>query len=89
MTCELKTTARFRKCIAGNEADALAAMLKVQAGFGQPHVHAGISVRKLAPDVFECRTDLKTRLVFLAEKGVLTSDFAGNHEGVRNYLRGR
>lgn len=89
MTCELKTTARFRKCIAGSEADALAAMLKVLAGFGQPHVHTGVSIRKLAPDVFECRTDLKTRLVFLAEKGVLTFDFAGNHEGVRNYLRGR
>ena len=89
MTCELKTTARFRKRIAGSEADALAAMLKVQAGFGQPHVHTEVSIRKLAPDVFECRTDLKTRLVFFAEKGVLTFDFAGNHEGVRNYLRGR
>ena len=58
------------------EADALATMLKVQAGFGQPHIHAGVSIRKLAPDIFECRTDLKTRLVFLAQKGLLTFDFA-------------
>ena len=89
MTCEIKTTARFRKRIAGMEADALAAMLKVQAGFGQPHIHSGVSIRKLAPDVFECRTDLKTRLVFVAEKGVLTFDFAGDHGEVQNYLRGK
>ena len=89
MTCEIKTTARFRKRIARMEADALATLLKVQAGFGQPHIHSGVSIRKLAPDTFECRTDLKTRLVFIAEKGVLTFDFAGNHEDVRNYLRGK
>ena len=89
MTCEIKTTAHFRKRIARMEADALATMLKVQAGFGQPHIHSGVSIRKLAPDTFECRTDLKTRLVFIAEKGVLTFDFAGNHEDVRNYLRGK
>ena len=89
MTCEIKTTARFRKCIAGMEADALAAMVKVQAGFGQPHVHTGVSIRKLAPDTFECRTDLKTRLVFIASKGVLLFDYAGNHDGVQSYLRGR
>jgi hypothetical protein len=89
VTCEIKTSARFRKRIAGREADALATMLKVQAGFGQPHLHSGVSIRKLAPDVFECRTDLKTRLVFIAEAGVLRFDFAGNHEDVRNYLRGR
>lgn len=89
MTCAIKTTKRFRKCIAGMEADALATMLMVQAGFGQPHHHSGVSIRKLAPDVFECRTDLKTRLVFIAEPGVLKFDFAGNHQDVQNYLRGR
>jgi hypothetical protein len=89
VTCEIKTTARFRKRIAGMEADVLATILKVQAGFGQPHHHSGVSIRKLAPDIFECRTDLKTRLLFIAEKGVLTFDFAGNHDEVQNYLRGK
>ena len=89
MTCAIKTSKRFRKCIAGMEADALATMLKVQNGFGQPHHHSGVSIRKLAPDVFECRTDLKTRLVFVAQKGVLTFDFAGDHDAVQSYLRGQ
>ncbi|HEX7618842.1 MAG TPA: hypothetical protein VF480_09010 [Verrucomicrobiae bacterium] len=89
MPCAIRTTPRFRRCIAGKEADALATMRQVRAGFGQPHLHAGTSIRKIAPDLFECRTDLKTRLVFIAQKGVLTFDFAGNHEDVQNYLRGR
>ncbi|MBU6410544.1 MAG: hypothetical protein KGR98_09165 [Verrucomicrobia bacterium] len=61
----------------------------MQSGFGQPHLHTGLSIRKLAPEVFECRMDLKTRLVFMAEKGVLTFDFAGNHGEVQTYLRGK
>lgn len=89
MPCEIKTTSRFRKCIAGKEADVLETLRKVQAAFGQFHVHSGLSIRKIAPDTFECRTDLKLRLVFLAEKGILTFDFAGDHDGVQNYLRGK
>lgn len=89
MTCEIKTSSRFRKCIIGKEADVLETLRKVQAAFGRPHVHSGLSIRKIAPDVFECRTDLKLRLVFLAEKGILTFDFAGDHGEVQNYLRGK
>jgi hypothetical protein len=87
--CEIKTSSRFRKCIAGKEADVLETLRKVQAGFGRPHIHGGISIRKIAPDTFECRTDLKLRLVFIAEKGILTFDFAGDHDEVQNYLRGK
>jgi hypothetical protein len=90
--CEIKTTSRFRKCIAGKEADMLETLRRVQAAFGQPRIHSGLSIRKIAPDIFVCRTDLKLRLVFLAEKGVLTFDFAGIHDEaheVQNYLRGK
>ena len=88
MPCEIRTTSRFRKCIVGKEIAVLETLRKVQTAFGQPHVHTGLSIRKIAPDTFECRTDLKLRLVFLAEKGILTFDFAGDHDEVQNYLRG-
>ena len=88
MTCEIKTSFRFRKCIAGKEANVLETLRKVQSAFGQPHVRSGLSIRKIAPDTFECRTDLKLRLVFVACKGLLFFDFAGNHDEVQNYLRG-
>jgi hypothetical protein len=87
--CEIKTSSRFRKCIIGKETDVLETLRKVQTAFGQPHVHSGLSIRKIAPDVFECRTDLKLRLVFSAEKGILSFDFAGDHDEVQNYLRGK
>lgn len=89
MPCEIKTTSRFRKCIAGKEADVLETLRIVQAAFGQPHVHSGISIRKIAPDTFECPADLKLRLIFEASKGVLFFDFAGDYDGVQNYLRGK
>jgi mRNA-degrading endonuclease YafQ of YafQ-DinJ toxin-antitoxin module len=37
--------------------------------------------------LYECSTDLAWRLVFVAHKGVLTFDLAGDHDEVQNYLR--
>jgi hypothetical protein len=86
----LETTKRFRKCIPEWRRNEVAAALRrVQQGFGQPHVHSGLGLRKLGPDLFECRTDRGWRLVFVAAKGLLTFDFAGNRDEVQAYLRGR
>jgi len=46
-----------------------------------------ILIRKLGEDLYECRTGLAWRLIFVAQKGVLTFDFAGNHDEVQNYLQ--
>jgi len=64
-----------------------ATLTRVLDGFGDPHAHACLSIRKLGNGLYECRTGLAWRLVFLAQKGVLTFDFAGNHDEVRAYLR--
>jgi len=48
-----------------------------------------LGLRKVGPDLFECRTKRGGRLVFVAAKGRLTFDFAGNHDEVQSYLRGR
>ena len=58
-------------------------------GFGKPHAHFGLAIRKLGTNLYECRTRLAWRLVFEAQKGVLTFDFAGNHQELQNYLRGK
>lgn len=89
MPCAIETTRRFRSAVKGREAEVARALAQIQAGFGHPHRHTGLGIRKLAPNLFECRAELNLRLVFLARKGVLTFDFAGDHEEVRNYLRGR
>jgi hypothetical protein len=45
-------------------------------GFGLPHAHAGLGVRKLRGGWFECRAGRDIRLVFLAEKDTLTFHLA-------------
>jgi hypothetical protein len=82
---------RFKKIVrdARRESEVSATIQLVIEGYGKPHLHSGLSIRKLDKRLFECRTDLKTRLVFIAEKGVLTFDFAGDHDAVQNYLRGK
>jgi hypothetical protein len=89
MPCAIETTKRFRSAIKGHEAEVAQALTKIQEAFGHPHQHGGLGIRKLAPDLFECRAGLKLRLVFMAQRGALTFDCAGNHEDVQNYLRGK
>jgi len=82
---------RFKKIVrdAGREAEVSAALKRVIKGFGNPHEHMGLSIRKLGKHLYECRTSREWRLVFLAEKGILSLDFAGDHDEVKNYLRGK
>lgn len=89
MPCAIETTARFRKTVKGREAEVLETLRLVRDGFGNPHLHTGLGIRKLAEGLFECRTRLKLRLVFLVRKGTLTFDCAGNHDDVQHYLRRR
>jgi hypothetical protein len=87
----VELTRRFKKIVrkAGREAEVSAALKLVIEGFGNPHAHTGLSIRKLGKTLYECRTSMAWRLVFVADKGLLTFDFAGDHDGVQNYLRGK
>jgi hypothetical protein len=87
----IELTKRFKKIVreAGREGEVSATLRLVRDGFGNPHAHAGLSIRKLGKRIYECRTGLAWRLVFEAHKGLLTFDFAGDHDEVQNYLRGR
>jgi len=82
---------RFKKIVreSGREADVSAALKSVLEGFGNPHAHTGLAIRKLGKHLYECRTDLAWRLIFAARKGVLTFDFAGDHDEVQSYLRNK
>lgn len=82
---------RFKKIVreAGREKEVSTALQSIVEGFGRPHAHTGLGIRKLGAHLYECRTGLEWRLIFAAQKGVLTFDFAGNHDDVQNYLRGK
>ena len=87
----VKLSERFKKIVrsAGREDEVCDTLKRVLEGFGNPHAHTGLSIRKLGRHVYECRTGLAWRLIFIADKGVLSFDFAGDHEEIQHYLRGK
>jgi len=87
----VELTKRFKKIVreSKREAEVSATLKLVVEGFGNPHLHSGLSIRKLGKRLYECRTNLSWRLVFEANKNVLFFDFAGDHDEVQNYLRGK
>ena len=87
----VKLSKRFRKIVrdARRVDEVIAALNLVKGGFGRPHAHTGLSIRKLGRHLYECRTGLAWRLVFEAQKGELVFDFAGDHDEVQNYLHGK
>jgi len=73
-----------------NDADIsrVEAALRVIADcFGHPHVHSGISIRRLRKNVFECRAGLKVRLLFRENAGALEFFFVGDHDEVRRIIQ--
>jgi mRNA-degrading endonuclease RelE of RelBE toxin-antitoxin system len=60
----------------------------VREGFGKPHFHSGLGIRRLRRNYFECRAGLDIRLAFRAERGILTFCAAGDHEAIQNLLKG-
>ena len=66
----------------------VAATLRViPDGFGRPHVHTGISIRRLRKNVFECRAGLKLRLLFRENASALEFFLVGDHDNVQAWLR--
>jgi len=61
----------------------------VRDGFGTPHLHSGLGIRRLRDSLFECRVGLKLRLVFDAEPGVLTFNDLGTDDAIRKLVKNR
>jgi hypothetical protein len=55
--------------------------------FGQPHLHSGLSIRRLKKNVFECRAGLGLRLLFREKGSALEFFFVGDHDAVRRLVR--
>jgi mRNA-degrading endonuclease YafQ of YafQ-DinJ toxin-antitoxin module len=65
------------------------AITAVRDGFGAPHQHSGLGLRRLRESVFECRVGLKLRLVFESERGLLSFTAIGTHDEVQKLLKNR
>jgi hypothetical protein len=65
------------------------AMNAVRDGWGKPHLHSGIGIRRLTSTVFECRVGLDQRLafVFVVTPPELVFFFIGNHDEIQRLIR--
>ncbi len=64
------------------------AILVLPRGVGDPHLHAGLGMRKLhASGIWEARVGLGLRIVFTLDGGLLTLVRVGRHEEIRRWLR--
>ena len=84
-------TPRFRreagKFSPEEPAEIQGALNKLPEAFGQVHAHAGLGIRKLRRNLFECRAGLRRRIVFFVEKERCICFGVGDHEYVRKLLR--
>ena len=65
----------------------LLALCDLVDGFGQPHVHSGLGIRKLATKLFECCGNRDLRFIFQDSGEELFISFLGNHDEIRALLR--
>ncbi len=65
------------------------AMNLVLDGWGKPHVHAGIGIRRLTKTIYECRVGLDDRLAFVFQvtPPELQFFFLGNHDEIQKLIR--
>jgi hypothetical protein len=86
---KLLATLRFLKSIpAGRRDEVFAAMKAADAAYGQPHLHAGLGLRRIQP-FMECRCGLILRLVFQREGQALVFHLCGTHDEVESFLKGQ
>ena len=78
---------RLGKLSKGERAECLQALCDLCETFGRPHVHSGVSIRKLGRSVFECRGNLDLRFVFRDRPDSLYVRFLGNHDEIQSLLR--
>jgi hypothetical protein len=55
--------------------------------FGQPHLHAGLGIRRLRPGLFEFRASRDLRGLFLWWHGEIRVERIGDHDAIQDYLR--
>ena len=83
----LLATPRYRKSIPPvRRTEVWAAMRAAAAAYGQPHLHAGVGLRRIPP-FMECRCGLDLRLIFQREGKNLVFHLCGTHDEVGAFLK--
>jgi len=81
--------ARWARRRTDADLEEIAARLReLQEGFGKPHLHAGLGLRRLSPRLFEFRVSGSIRVVFaLVKPRTFRLAMTGTHDEVRAWLK--
>jgi hypothetical protein len=78
---------RLRQLAKNERVECLLALCDLVEGYGQPHVHSGLGIRKLGDKLFECRGTRDLRFIFQDRGSELFVSFLGNHDEIKTLLR--
>lgn len=78
---------RLRGLAKDDRTECFLALCELAEGFGRPHVHGGLGIRKLGDRLFECRGTLALRFLFQDRPAELFVSFLGKHDEVKALLR--
>jgi len=78
---------RLRDLPKSERVECLLALCELIDGYGQPHVHSGLGIRKLGSKLFECRSNRDIRFIFQDRGSELYVSFLGSHDEIRTLLR--
>jgi hypothetical protein len=87
LTIDPAVIRRLRGLPKGERVECLLALCDLVDGFGQPHVHSGLGIRKLGSKLFECRGNRDLRFISQDRGAELYVSFLGNHDEIRTLLR--
>ena len=78
---------RLRQLPKSERVECLLALCDLIEGYGQPHAHSGVGIRKLGNKLFECRGNRDLRFIFQDLGNELFVSFLGNHDEIETLLR--
>ena len=87
LTIDPAVIRRLRELSKNEKVECLLALCDLVDGFGQPHVHSGLGIRKLGSKLFECRGNRDLRFLFQDRGADLYVSFLGNHDEIKTLLR--
>ena len=87
LTIDPAVIRRLRELPKTEKVECLLALSELTESFGHPHVHSGLSIRKLGNKLFECRGSLALRFVFQKRSTELFVSFLGNHKEIKELLK--
>jgi hypothetical protein len=87
LTIDPAVLQRLRRLSKAERTECLLALCELVDGFGRPHTHSGLGIRKLGHKLFECRGNLELGFIFQNRPNDLFISFLGNHDEVRALLK--